>query len=1189
MKPAELMKMEGVEGKSVRDAMETVARLRLKNAIDDGAPLKDPAIYATKKSIPVWTPDGMVTETPRTENGKGKEEEVAVNPRTTRASTGRNGGDVSAWRVSGGVPTGVHVPPPGSDLDGAAVAAMEENISLTHTVRDMKRRLQVQEEQLAATTLAAKRREREDGTERERLEAKVVRLQGMLAERQRDRDKEALKKSLPPHVTREELGGPKPLAEAELSHLTRTLQGMEELRLELVSNREMMEEERREANELRYELERGRKEWEAQDEAYQELVRATAIQMAAKEEEVKSLRAELHLEQAGRRRREEEAEARREVLERELRESEGKLSRIDDALARKDEEHQTTTEAVLAELNTLRAQVSSLTEQLHAANAEASEREMEGVAAQERLRKANRDEARMLREEMQSVEAERDLAREEREAAVKEARDREKALEEALAERSRELTAAQRQAEQHKQLYRQMEEEAEERSRFLAKEGGSRAKEHQLELERQLGNHERERLQMEERIRELMTAVEEGDRREASLRKEVDELREGIKAVTEERKMVERELKERLQRESDAHESERGRLETVIREREGALVGLRREKDAAAEHCGVLHAENEALKIRAQAAEQHLAEQRARDKFEGVEASRIQRTLKEAARAAEEAERVARMRMEEVSEEHGARIREVESALKREQQKSDELTQQLQHKEVLLRTAKEEAARRERGSEEQLSLAVKAEQEKERALTDSDARLKLEQHRAAADRAEFDQKEARYHDTLKQLKEERGQLRAMLDQKEQELTASQEKDADRLGNAERGRRAALEELRRVEEEMREKEELRGKEAEKQALLVAALKEDLAKRDAEVGRLMEKEASARQELREAEEAARSSARAAANALSKCEEGSIKAREEARAGERRAGLEASEMRRQREEALASAEQMRLELEHVHSLLHGHAQSVREQQQQINDLERKLEDATARAGTMEAQLESAQRAVEELGGERERREEAEAEVVAARDKQTKDSTEVLTLRQQLQDATQAHAKALVQVKALQDKLSSSSAAPSSTADSTAAPATKEAGRTRELVQETWKLVEQELDAHAVQFFLRIFEIAPPALQLFSFKDETPLAESPGLKKHATGVLNTVGTAVAGLSDVEKLVPVLEALGGRHATYGVQREHFAIVGQALLWTLEQGLGDRWTAEVEAAWAQTYATVQSIMEPALVHAQQKQ
>eukprot|EP00961_Rhodomonas_salina_P166882 2249110-Rhodomonas_salina.1 len=98
------------------------------------------------------------------------------------------------------------------------------------------------------------------------------------------------------------------------------------------------------------------------------------------------------------------------------------------------------------------------------------------------------------------------------------------------------------------------------------------------------------------------------------------------------------------------------------------------------------------------------------------------------------------------------------------------------------------------------------------------------------------------------------------------------------------------------------------------------------------------------------------------------------------------------------------------------------------------------------------------------------------------------------------------------------------------------------KELVQETWVLVEAKLEAHAVKFFLKIFEIAPPALQLFSFKDEVPLAQSPGMKKHAIGVMKTVGDAVAGLSDVKSLVPVLEALGGRHAQYGVQPEHFAI-----------------------------------------------
>ena len=47
----------------------------------------------------------------------------------------------------------------------------------------------------------------------------------------------------------------------------------------------------------------------------------------------------------------------------------------------------------------------------------------------------------------------------------------------------------------------------------------------------------------------------------------------------------------------------------------------------------------------------------------------------------------------------------------------------------------------------------------------------------------------------------------------------------------------------------------------------------------------------------------------------------------------------------------------------------------------------------------------------------------------------------------------------------------------------------------------------------------------ELFSFKDESPLAESPKLKKHAMSVMNTVDAAVKGLADLDKLVPVLQA----------------------------------------------------------------
>ena len=76
-----------------------------------------------------------------------------------------------------------------------------------------------------------------------------------------------------------------------------------------------------------------------------------------------------------------------------------------------------------------------------------------------------------------------------------------------------------------------------------------------------------------------------------------------------------------------------------------------------------------------------------------------------------------------------------------------------------------------------------------------------------------------------------------------------------------------------------------------------------------------------------------------------------------------------------------------------------------------------------------------------------------------------------------------------------------------------------------------------------------------------------------------------VAGLSDVASLIPVLQALGKRHANYGVESAHFAVVGEALIWTLADGLGDKFTPEVKEAWLQTWATIVSVMEPALLEA----
>lgn len=46
-------------------------------------------------------------------------------------------------------------------------------------------------------------------------------------------------------------------------------------------------------------------------------------------------------------------------------------------------------------------------------------------------------------------------------------------------------------------------------------------------------------------------------------------------------------------------------------------------------------------------------------------------------------------------------------------------------------------------------------------------------------------------------------------------------------------------------------------------------------------------------------------------------------------------------------------------------------------------------------------------------------------------------------------------------------------------------EAEKAKTLVQESWALVQADLDTHGIKFFKKIFEIAPGALELFkSFK---------------------------------------------------------------------------------------------------------
>ncbi len=122
--------------------------------------------------------------------------------------------------------------------------------------------------------------------------------------------------------------------------------------------------------------------------------------------------------------------------------------------------------------------------------------------------------------------------------------------------------------------------------------------------------------------------------------------------------------------------------------------------------------------------------------------------------------------------------------------------------------------------------------------------------------------------------------------------------------------------------------------------------------------------------------------------------------------------------------------------------------------------------------------------------------------------------------------------------------------------------------LVQGSFAKVQPIGDTAADLFYGRLFEIAPQVRALFP---EDMTAQKRKL-------MAMLALAVANLDKPEALVSTVRDLGHRHVAYGTLETHFAPVGAALLWTLEQGLGSDFTPETREAWSETYRVITGLM-----------
>jgi nitric oxide dioxygenase len=121
---------------------------------------------------------------------------------------------------------------------------------------------------------------------------------------------------------------------------------------------------------------------------------------------------------------------------------------------------------------------------------------------------------------------------------------------------------------------------------------------------------------------------------------------------------------------------------------------------------------------------------------------------------------------------------------------------------------------------------------------------------------------------------------------------------------------------------------------------------------------------------------------------------------------------------------------------------------------------------------------------------------------------------------------------------------------------------------IQDSFAKVKPIAEQAAALFYSRLFETAPAVKPLFR----------GDMTEQGRKLMATLAVVVRGLDKLDSVLPAASALAKRHVDYGVKAADYAPVGAALLWTLEQGLGEQWTPELAAAWTEAYTMLSNFM-----------
>ncbi|KAL5349286.1 Nitric oxide oxidoreductase [Pseudogymnoascus australis] len=124
--------------------------------------------------------------------------------------------------------------------------------------------------------------------------------------------------------------------------------------------------------------------------------------------------------------------------------------------------------------------------------------------------------------------------------------------------------------------------------------------------------------------------------------------------------------------------------------------------------------------------------------------------------------------------------------------------------------------------------------------------------------------------------------------------------------------------------------------------------------------------------------------------------------------------------------------------------------------------------------------------------------------------------------------------------------------------------------IVKSTAPVLEQHGTAITSHFYKRILAAVPELRNVFNAAHQESGEQQSALARAVWGY-------AAHIDDLDKLSSTVSRIGHKHAGLGVAPEHYPIVGEHLLASIEEVLGDGVNATVMEAWAAAYAQLASI------------